>query len=379
MKKHNKTPKSMHNSPENHIPDIEIIDLENDGTLPEENISVQQEDDADWTDDNNAGYSRKGIFKFLNIHVIFILLVVIIVFVIVNRISNWGVKVDLDEIFKDGPGTYEDNLDSLLPLLDEDRNIIHAGEPLDILVFGNAPFADDRDSEDGLANMIAEMTGATVHNCAISDSYLAGNYEDMDIFCFYWLVHLASSDKVDHYYTDAKELLGDAYPEDADEVIETLSNIDMNEIDVVTVMYDATDYLLGHNMYSDSNSTDIYQFTGNLEAGIELLQDKFPHIRIIVMSPTYAYAVDKEGNYISSDQFVYNNQDVLSTYVIKQYASCSSRSVSFIDHLYNTITEDNAKEYLTDNLHLNVEGRKLVAERFEYFLNYYDKGYAETE
>ena len=379
MKKNNISPVSLHTSPEHHTTDLEIIDLENTGNAPAQPDMEQSEAEDEWQDNETEESPRKGIYKFFNIHVIFLLLVVVIVCIIFVRIKNWGVTVDLDEIFKDGPGTYEDNLDSLLPLLDEERNIIHAEEPLNILAFGNAPFADDRDSEDGLANIIEEMTGATVYNCAVSNSYLAANDEDMDMFSLYWLIQLVHSDKIDHYYTEVKESLGDAYPDDADEVIETLSNIDLNEIDVVTIMYDATDYLLGHNMYSDENSTDIYQFTGNLEAGIELLQNNYPHIRIIVMSPTYAYAVDKNGNYISSDQFVYNDQDVLSTYVIKQYASCSARSVSFIDHLYNTITEDNADNYLIDNLHLNVAGRKLIAERFEYFLNYYDKGYAETK
>ena len=138
-------------------------------------------------------------------------------------------------------------------------------------------------------------------------------------------------------------------------------------------MYDASDYLAGHEMYSDQNSTDIMQFTGNMEAGIELLQSTYPHIRIIVMSPTYAFAVNEQGEYVSSDMYTYGEQDVLSTYVIRQYASAATRSVSFVDNLYGTITEDNASEYLTDNLHLNVAGRRLVAERFEYALNYYNR------
>ena len=101
-------------------------------------------------------------------------------------------------------------------------------------------------------------------------------------------------------------------------------------------------------------------------------QDFNPYCRIIVMSPTYAFAINEEGEYVSSDIQRYG-QDVLSTYVIRQYASCATRSVSFVDNLYGTITEDNAEEYLIDNLHLNVEGRRRVAERFEYALNYYNR------
>ena len=45
--------------------------------------------------------------------------------------------------------------------------------------------------------------------------------------------------------------------------------------------------------------------------------------------------------------------------------------VTFVDNLYGTVTEDNAQDYLIDHLHLNVAGRKKVAERFVYALNYF--------
>ena len=90
-------------------------------------------------------------------------------------------------------------------------------------------------------------------------------------------------------------------------------------------------------------------------------------------------AVDENGDYVSSDMYIYNGRDVLSTYVIKECYSANIHSVSFMDNLYGSITEDNADEYLVDNLHLNVKGRKLIAKRFEYFLNYYSKDYASQE
>lgn len=265
MKNNGSTPEHKHNSPHHHIPNAEGIDLEVTGTEAEEAL---QADDADKTKE-----PRKGIYKFFNIHVIFALLLILVVFLIYNRISNWGVKVDLDEIFKDGPGTYEDHLDSILPLLDADRNIINGKDPATIVAFGNAPFADDKGSEDNLANLIAERTNATVYNCSVTNSYLAAGNGDMDVFTFYWLAHLATGSDIKHYYTDAKETMGEAYPKDADEVISLLTTIDFNNVDVITIMYDATDYLLGHGMYTDALTTDIDTFTGNLEAGIELIQE----------------------------------------------------------------------------------------------------------
>jgi len=360
MKKENE--KQLHD-----IPDVNIIDLDDRAQQP----------DADFAQDKP---SRARKFPRFNMHIVLLLVFIVFVCGIAYKIMNFGVRVDQEEIFKDGPGTYEDTLDTILPAMDEDGNRlpIDYSDGLTIVTFGNAPFADDRESEDSLANMIADMTNATVYNCSVSGSFLCAEFpylsvEDkpMDAFNFYWLCTLAVGGDIRNNYPAALEIMGDNAPPEGQEVYDTLTTLDFNKVDVVAIMYDASDYFAGHDMYNDDNPTDIIQFTGNLEAGIELLQNNYPHLRIIVLSPTYAYALDDNGEYISSDIKRYG-YDVLSTYVIKQYASCVVRSVSFVDNLYGTITESNAKECLKDNLHLNKTGRQKVAERFVYALNFYD-------
>ena len=380
----------------NDLPDIEIVDLENetvqDTDFGKSDISDDVEEypddkyeENDWEEEEEEHPSPKGIRRFLNLHVLFALVLLVVVGLLGYRITHWGQRVSQSDIFKDGQGSYDDSWDSILPLTDENGKMI-VNDASNIVVFGNAPFADDRGSSDNLASLIAKETGATVYNCSISGSYLAAQHTNfdptlapMDAYCLYWLVNLAAGVPLDGYYNDAAEALGDNTPPEAEEVVNTLKTLDFNTIDTVAIMYDATDYLMGNAMYNDDNPTDPTQFTGNLEASIEVLQHLYPQIRIIVMSPTYAYAIDEDGNYVSSDIYIYNDRDVLSTYVIKECYSANLHSVSFMDNLYGSITEDNAKEYLTDNLHLNVKGRKLIAKRFEYFLNYYSKGYASQE
>ena len=401
--KQNDSNHNIHTSPVNDMPDIEIVDLENETMQDTDSgksthktnkkqtsdVSPKADEYEDFSEEYEEDYPEEdetpapaGIRRFLNVHVFFVLVMIVVIGLVAYRFTHWGQRVSQSDIFKDGQGSYDDSWDSILPLTDENGQMVIT-DASNIVLFGNAPFADDRDSSDSLANLIAKETGANVYNCSISGSYLAAqelNFDPtvaaMDAYCLYWLVNLATGAPIDNYYVQAAEQLGDKTPADAEEVINTLKTLDFNTIDTVAIMYDATDYLLGNPMYNDDNPTDPTQFTGNLEASLDVLQSLYPQIRIIVMSPTYAYAVDENGDYISSDMYIYNNRDVLSTYVIKECHSANLHSVSFMDNLYGSITEDNAKEYLTDNLHLNVKGRKLIAKRFEYFLNYYAKDYA---
>ncbi|MBQ8230400.1 MAG: SGNH/GDSL hydrolase family protein [Lachnospiraceae bacterium] len=377
MKQTNNPDNTKHNT--RNIPDLDIIDLDkdsfetwNEGAVPDRK---EEAPDCEEEDEEESGKQRPQL-SFL-IHIGFAAILVLIVFLAVNRIRNFGNVQNLSD--------YEGNkdlevLDHILPLIPKDGvEVVDDGQTT-IVAFGNSPFADDRDSENNLLNMIEEMTGATVYNCSVGDSFLAAENPTLaietahkDAFNFYWLTTAFCLRNNDYLYEWIFDELEGQLPADGLESYETLMNIDFNTVDVIVLMYDGSDYLAGHGMYRDENDTDIQTFTGNMCAGIDLIQEFYPHIRIIVMSPTYAFAINDEGEYVSSDQVRYNDQDVLSTYVIKQFGYSYDREVTFIDNIYGTITEDNAKEYLTDNIHLNVEGRRKVAERFVYALTYYDE------
>ena len=328
--KRNNNNHNIHASSVNDMPDIEIVDLENDTMQDTDsgnfhsgntrsgsvhNFHTDSDDDIEdlYVDadeeipEGEESAAPAGIRRFLNFHVLFALVLLIVVGVVGYRVTHWGQRISQSDIFKDGQGSYDDSWDSILPLTDENGQMI-INDASNIVVFGNAPFADDRDSSDNLANLIAKETDTTVYNCSISGSYLAAqqlNYDPtvapMDAYCLYWLVNLAVGVPLDGYYTDAANALGNKTPAEAEEVINTLKTLDFNTIDTVAIMYDATDYLSGNAMYSDENPTDPTQFTGNLEASIEVLQNYYPQIRIIVMSPTYAYAVDENGEKVEAE------------------------------------------------------------------------------
>ncbi|MBP5222041.1 MAG: hypothetical protein J6Z35_02625 [Lachnospiraceae bacterium] len=372
----------------NYPDDLEILDLENaqmpaeypEGDDPESyDAEPEEEQDDSGRRDKRP---RKGIRRFLNIHILFLVLVLAIVGLIFFRLTHWGQKIDLDDYFK----THEeitqgrDTFDVLCSLKDEDGRLIANKAPHTILFFGNNPLADDRDSENNLANIIARKSGSTVYNCSVGGSYLTSrstfvkdNDTGLDVYNFYWLIlSLVCRDNDDvNYFTWLRENPAATILPETDYVEQTLMTIDMNTVDTICIFYDGSDYLAGSSFNNGAKANDICSFTGNLEAGLDELQEKFPHIRIIVMSPTYAFGIDDNGEYISSDIKTYGDVH-LSDYVIKECEIAAMRNVTFIDNLYGTFNEDEAPEYLTDNLHLNQAGREKVADRFIRALTYYD-------
>lgn len=327
--------------------------------------------------DNKKSNWKKYI---LNLHTLLILIAVIIIVFIVVRLKNWGVHVDQDYIdqhgiYTDGKDTY----DVIYPLTDEDGNLLANKNPHTILFFGNAPFADDRDSENGVVNMIAKATGAKTYNCSVAGSYLAAKSptlkdtdSGLDVYNFYWLTLYLSLSGMDYFDWLEINPNATALPE-TKQLRETLETIDMSTVDTIAIMYDGSDYLAGSLMNNPEREDDVMSFTGNLLAGLRVLRKAYPNVRIIVLSPTYAFGVDENGNYVSSDQKIYEGGATLSSYVIEECSTSISEYVSFIDNIYGTFNEDEAPEYLKDNLHLNQKGRELLVKRFVSALTQFDQ------
>lgn len=313
-------------------------------------------------------------------HILCALVVVAVIVIACTKFYkyiNGGILFSQEEIdardTTDLPDT--EALDYILPLITDASNILEDDGILTVACFGNNPFSDERGSKNNVCNQVAELTGATVYNCSIPGSYMAalnvtylGDDYPMDAFSFYWLTTGFCLNNFP-VMEDAIAHMEDVSPDMLDSLA-LLESIDFSTVDVIAIMFDGSDYLAGREMYNDSNFTDPQQFTGSMAAGIQLIQEFYPHIRIIVMSPTYAFGVEDDGSYISSDIKTYG-QSFLSTYVIKQAEAAYQLSVSFVDNLYGTIHENIAPDYLIDNIHLNQNGRKFVAQRLADAINTY--------
>lgn len=379
MEKETNTPDEQDFRP---IPHIDIIDLET-----EQSAEAQSEPEVvPFSEAISEGGDTEVIpqnkFHF-NVHLCLLGGFLLLVVIVLIRFATWGDRIDLSELFSDEQPQQVQNMDiwdSYIPLINDEGDVIplQKSDGLNIVLFGNSPFSDDRDSENGVASMLADKLDANVYNFSLAGSYLTAeqpivdpNVQPWDALSLYWLVLESTDLEVDDYFADAIKLLGDAVPEGLS-VQRELSSLDFSTVDVIVIMYDATDYLLGRNLDVNEGYMDIQVFSEVFAASLDILQSQHPNARIIVMSPTYAFSdqKDADGNYISSDIYIYNEKP-LSVYAITQYMKCYERSVTFVDNIYGTFNEDNAKDYLTDNLHLNQDGRQKVVERLAHAITYF--------
>ena len=318
------------------------------------------------------------------VHLIFALSVLAIVIALVARVKGWIRVVTLGDIT--GSDDHIANVEShdyIMPLTDDEYNLIRQNEET-ILIFGNAPFADDPEGGEGLSVMLEKASGATVINCAVSGSYVgmtepSFDYTNnpMNIFSPYYLACVAcTGQNYSHDIEESERVLGASFPEEGRAVLETLKDLDITSVDVIVFFYDGEDYLrsnptgLDDSKYSDPFST----YLGGFSSTMELFATYAPQARIIVMSAPYMYIVSAGGKLEACEDHPNAQGADLSDYVLGQYRMCvENYDITFLDNYYTGISYNGGEEFLTDGRYLNDKGRKVMLDRLMYAMTYYDK------
>lgn len=305
----------------------------------------------------------KKKFK-ISFHLIFAVIAILAIIIIVSKFWGFGRGITQEEIDAISvPDNPEITVYDTFFRAEDTTEFPEDDGVTTVVCFGNAPFADDRDNSDNPCLLFAKETGAVVYNCAIPNSYMSTCNEafsadyPLDAFSFYHLAAAATGN--DDALHAALNAMGEA-DSDTQAAAELLQTIDFNTVDFIYIMYDGSDHFARRAIHNEGNMSDTRFFTGSMISGIQLIRQTYPWIQVVVMSPTYAFDVAEDGSYISSDSKEFGSAR-LSSYFFYQYDACVNAEVNFIDNLYGGINEDNAADYLADNVHLNTEGRKLIA------------------
>ena len=313
--------------------------------------------------DNETAEQNKGFH--INLHIVLLCAIVLIIGFSAFRLYKWnqGVPSDYDPNYVTNDFDIEP-LDNIIPLAPDKLEGHEDDGVTTILCLGNDPLSAEPGNV-GVTDLIAAKINATVYNGSFANSTIAAQYPSyndwymIDGLSFSYVAKSLASGDFD-FLTDVAAFSNN------ESIISTtamLASLDMNSVDVICIMYDGLDYINKHPCDDPNAPYDIITYTGALRAGIEAIQEAYPHIRIVVMSHTFCHAINEENNYVNGDRVDLGN-GTLSHYLQKELDVCMDCSISFIDNFYGSVNEDNYLDYMTDYIHFNDAGRELLADRF---------------
>ena len=328
----------------------------------EKNVSASE---SETQNTENTKKKQKSGFH-INLHVVILSVIAIVFVVIAYKLYKWnkGIPSDYDPNYQTTEFDVE-VLDVIIPLAPDKLEGHKDDGTTTILCLGDDPFAQDRDEETGLANQIAALSGATVYNGSFTGSTISAayqNYNDgywMDAFSLSYLANALCTGDFSMIMNAAYYSYDPAFVP----TVEMLEGLDMNTVDILCIMYDGIDYVEKRPSDDPNDPNSIVAYTGALRSAITSIQDTYPFIRIVVMSHTFCHSINDEGNFENGDRTDLGH-GTLSHYLRKELDVTGDCGVSLIDNFYGSVNEDNYLDYMTDYIHFNDEGRRLLAQRF---------------
>lgn len=284
--------------------------------------------------DDNIKRGKKGGWghKLFFIGVALVLVVCVISLILWNR--GVSIIIDPDEDtseFDTEPNDYIQPMTSDMMAGKVDDGV------LTIMTLGNSPFADNG-SDNYLAAAIGKVYNAQIINESVEDSYQCRRNDIGDD---------SDSDDANSLYDVTKRLVEG----------------DLSNVDCIVISYDLSDYIDHRNIYNPYDEDDVTTFCGSLSASIKMIQEKYPYIRIVVLS-TPACGKTIDDFYVDGTiQDLANG--TLNDYIGQEVATCGTRGVSFLDLYFGVINVDTRDEYLVDDYHINEAGAEAVAKRME--------------
>ena len=144
-----------------------------------------------------------------------------------------------------------------------------------------------------------------------------------------------------------------------EERINGLAAVDFSGVELLLIEHGTNDYNMGQVLESDTDPFDVTTFAGALRTSLSLLQDKYPDLRIILVSPLYC---ELRGDTLRKSYETDLGSGTLDEYVQKEKEIAEEYGVEWIDMYHGSgIWEENAAEYLFDGLHLTDDGKRIYA------------------
>lgn len=217
-----------------------------------------------------------------------------------------------------------------------------------IIAFGDSIWGNDRTY--GVADYLAEYSGATIYNCAIGGTRVTGdrNQYEGPAYAPFDGVNLIRS-LLDQDWTDQDANVDNVISYVKTDTLPLLKTIDLSEMDIIVLAY-------GHNDFTAPRT--IAQVQAAYDEVVSMILDEYPSKRIVIVAPPWRMFNSTDGDTYENSQGVTLRQ--MSDGII---AGAKAKHITCINMLDELPWRNETKQYYLDNdsVHPNVEGNKVYA------------------
>ncbi len=209
------------------------------------------------------------------------------------------------------------------------------------------------------ASVIAAETGLTTVNAGFGAASIAKNpNEAYDMFSLCRLVNAV----VTGDWSRQDMAVAELPLANSAERLAALKEVDWSKVSVVTLGMGLNDINDGYVIDNPEEIKDITTVMGALRYSIETLLTNYPHLKIMVLTPTYRYMYNSN---VGCDEILYNGS-TYEEYIDAVISVAEEYKLPYID-LYRTIGFNayNFKYYYLegDGTHLNSKGNERIGKR----------------
>lgn len=245
-----------------------------------------------------------------------------------------------------------------------DRNEGVERQAFQIVTFGDSVFGEVRD-ETSVPVQLTSLMNVSCYNAAFGGTRIArGDSEHRLAYTkdALSLVGLMKSVEADDFGVQQSAHMRESNSEYFEETIDGLTAIDFSKVEIVMIQHGLNDYYSGVPISNEENPYDEYSFTGALRTSLSILREKFPRIRIVLVTPTYTWYRQEQ---LTCEEFN-AGYGVMEDYVRAELEVAEEFGVEVIDLYHDFFPHEQWEDwelYTRDGLHPNEAGRALIAEK----------------
>ncbi|MGN1146530.1 MAG: SGNH/GDSL hydrolase family protein [Acetatifactor sp.] len=250
-----------------------------------------------------------------------------------------------------------------------DRTAMEEQETPRIVVLGDSILGECRD-ETSIPAQLSKLLGEPVFNGALGGTCLSRQDKEKrmaygkDSFS---MAALAKSIIAGDFGVQQALRVNEPATEYFPSVIENLAEIDFDKVDILFIGHCLNDYHSGTQLAQEEAPYDEYTVEGALKSIITGLRKQYPHMRIILVTPTYTWYT-AQG--LTCEEYD-TGGGFLEKYVeatLKTAEGLDVESIDLYHDFYSHEEWEDWQRYTKDGVHPNDMGRTMIAQRLAEYL-----------